>query len=169
MDSTQLNHSQHQPSTQKFPLCYLVHDIDVPMNIGSLFRVADALGVAKLYLTGTTPVPPSWLIRKTSRATEKAVPYEYHHDPLPIVTQLKGEGYTVVALEITSQSQDIRELDIAPQQKICLILGSEKTGVDHALLEQADKIVHIPMHGQNSSMNVAMACAIATFEITRRY
>lgn len=169
MVTQQLIHTQHQPAAKKFPLCYLAHNIATPMNIGSLFRVADALGVEKIYLTGTSPVPPSWLIRKTSRSTEKSVPYSYHQDPVEIVAQLKREGYTIISLELTAQSQDIRKLNISPGQKVCLVLGSESSGVNPQLLEQSDSIVHIPMRGQNSSMNVAMACAIATFEITRRY
>jgi tRNA G18 (ribose-2'-O)-methylase SpoU len=36
------------------------------------------------------------------------------------------------------------------------------------LLDVSDVTVHIPMRGHNSSMNVASACAIATYDIARR-
>lgn len=169
MKNRQLNHIDHQTTHKTFPVCILAHDIDVPMNVGSLFRIADALGIEKLYLSGTTPVPPNAKIRKTSRATEKSVPYSHEKDPLSIINQLKNEGYKIVSLEITSSSIDIRELSLSADDKVCLIVGSENTGVSQMLLDISDITIHIPMLGQNSSMNVANACAIAAYEITRRF
>jgi tRNA G18 (ribose-2'-O)-methylase SpoU len=168
MDNRQLDHSQHRAQAQKYPLCFLAHDINVPANIGSLFRLADALGVQMIYLSGTSPVPPSSTIRKTSRATEDVVPFAYAKNPLDAITQLKSQGYTIISLEITTASVDVRELSIPRDAQVCLILGAESAGVAQALLDVSDHTVHIPMLGRNSSMNVATACAIATFEITRK-
>lgn len=169
MENVQLTHGDHRASGRKFPVCFLAHDIDVPMNIGSLFRIADALGIEKIYLSGTSPVPPNPKIRKTSRATEKVVPFHYDKDPLQIIRSLKSQGYKIISLEITSSSIDIRELSLSGDEKICLILGSENTGVMRELLDASDITIHIPMLGQNSSMNVASACSIAAFEIIRSY
>lgn len=163
----QLSHAEHRVGQQRLPLCLLAHDIAVPANVGSLFRLADALGLEKLYLSGSSPVPPDGKIRKTARATEQYVPYAYHADPLPLIQRLKAEGYAMISLEITSASIDVRELALTPGRKTCLILGSENHGVSQALLDCSDLAVHIPMRGHNSSMNLATACAIAVFEITR--
>ncbi|MFC1749827.1 TrmH family RNA methyltransferase [Pseudomonadota bacterium] len=163
----QLDHTQHQSNAKKYPVCLLAHDIVVPTNVGSLFRVADALGLEKIYLTGQSAVPPNRQIKKTSRSTEKFVSYSYTEDPLVVVDQLRSLGYTIISLEITSSSADIRALTMSAEDKVCLVLGSESTGVCQALLDVSDQSVHIPMYGQNSSMNVAMACSIATFEIIR--
>ena len=57
---------------------------------------------------------------------------------------------------------------MAPGDRVCLVVGAENTGVCQALLDASDATVHIPMRGHNSSMNVANACAIATYEIARR-
>lgn len=139
------------------------------MNIGSLFRIADALGVEKIYLSGTSPTPPNSKIRKTSRATEKAVPFIYEKNPFEIIRMLKSNGYTIVSLEITSNSIDILDMSIPKHSKICLVLGSENKGVNQELLNSSDLTIHISMLGQNSSMNVATVCSIATFEIIRRF
>lgn len=163
----QLSHAEHRVSGQRLPLCLLAHDIEVAANVGSLFRIADALGVEKLYLCGSSPVPPDGKIRKTARATEQYVPFVWQADPLPLVAELKAQGYAIISLEITSASIDVRQLALPPGQKTCLILGSENHGVSQALLDCSDQAVHIPMRGHNSSMNLATACAIAVFEITR--
>jgi tRNA G18 (ribose-2'-O)-methylase SpoU len=165
----QLDHCAYKAPGKKYPICFLAHDFDVPMNIGSFFRIADALGVEKIYLTGRSLVPPNAKIRKTSRSTEKYVAYEYEHDPHIVIRKLRDVGYKIISLEITSGSMDIEKLDIDKDERICLILGSENHGVSQELLDDSDLTIHIPMCGNNSSMNVANACSITTYEITRRY
>jgi len=139
------------------------------VNVGSLFRIADALGVEKIHLTGRSPVPPNDKLRKTSRAAEKYVPFSQAADPLPVLRELKAAGYRIISLELTSASIDIRQLAVGASDRICLVLGSENAGVSQALLNHSEQTVHIPMRGRHSSMNVATACAIATFEITRAF
>jgi tRNA G18 (ribose-2'-O)-methylase SpoU len=163
----QLNHSHHQATPFKFRLCYLASDVDVPMNVGSFFRIADALGVEKIYLAGSSCVPPNPKIKKTSRSADQYVPYSYADDVDALVTQLKADGYKIVSLEITSKSIPIEDFDASSGEKICLVLGSEDNGVSQKLLDMSDATIHIPMLGTNSSMNVASACAIATYKITR--
>lgn len=168
MSNIQLKHTQHQNSEKKYSLCFIAHDVDVPMNIGSLFRVADALGVEKLYLTGKSLVPPNTKIKKTSRSAEKYVSYSYADESLPVVLALKAKGYKIVSLEITSSSQTLDHLTVPDNGKVCLVLGAEDKGVSQEILDESDQTIHIPMLGANSSMNVATACAIATYDITRK-
>jgi len=167
MMNIQLDHYSHKAKIQTHPFCLLAHDISSPENIGSLFRIADAFGLEKIYLSGHSPIPQNPKIKKTSRSTEKSVFFEYQDDPKEIISELKKSGYTIISLEITTSSIDIRELKIHPDEKICLILGSENEGINQDLLDLSDHTMHIPMHGQNSSMNVAAACAIACWEIIR--
>lgn len=82
-----------------------------------------------------------------------------------MVKQLKDEAYKIVSLEISSNSIDIENFSLSKGEKICLILGPDNQGVCKELLEVSDVTVHIPMLGVNSSMNVATACSIATYEI----
>ena len=165
----QLDHKDHRPQQVKHPVCFLLHDMEDARNIGSLFRIADALGVEKIYLSGTSPVPPNKKIKKTSRSTENYVPFCYEEDPLKIILNLKTQGYKLISLEITSASIDIRDLAIIKQEKICLILGAENRGICQKLLDVSDQTIHLTMLGQNSSMNVAVACGIATFEIITKF
>ena len=165
MSGEQLHHSHHNSSDKKIPLILLIDDFESPLNVGSIFRIADAMAVEKIILTGNTPVPPSRQIRKTSRSTEKFVNYEYCTDALNVVSRLQKAAYTIIALEITSASVDISEINFSNYEKICLILGAENTGIKTELLMQSDIHVHIPMHGNNSSMNVAVASGIALFQI----
>lgn len=151
-----------------YPLRLLAHDLRDPANIGSLFRLADALGVERVHLRGTCPVPPSTKIRRTSRSTDVIVPFDYAEDPVPIAQALCEAGYRLFALEPTETSQPLPEVEVAVSDRVCLLLGGERTGVREDLLRLAERTVHIPMLGENASMNVAMAAAIAVYHFGQR-
>ena len=144
-NNRQLEHHEHVQALKQFPICILIDDFDVPMNVGSIFRLSDALGVEKLYLTGKTPAPPNRKITKTSRSTEKHVRYEYAKDADAVVNSLTGQGYTIIALEITPNSVDLDTVDYSRLGKICLIVGSEDKGIKASLLNSAHYTVHVPM------------------------
>jgi tRNA G18 (ribose-2'-O)-methylase SpoU len=168
MTHVQLDHIDHQTSNQKFPLCLLVLDVERPDNVGSIFRLADALGIEQVYLSGKSITPPNSKIRKTSRSTERFVCFSYQENPIEIIHQLKAQDYKIISLEITSNSVPLDKLALLSEEKVCLVLGSESQGVRDSVLTLSDKIVHIPMLGKNSSMNVANACAIASYTITQQ-
>jgi len=169
IENLQLSHSDYQSQKAKYPVCLLLNDFDSPANVGSIFRIADAFGIEKIFLTGTSPVPPNRKMMRTSRATEKNVPYVYSESAEAVINRLKTEGYKLVCVEITSTSTDIRQVEFSSNDKVCLVVGSENVGISTELLSHSDKTIHIPMVGQNSSINVATACAIATFEVIRAY
>ncbi|VAW89239.1 hypothetical protein MNBD_GAMMA17-486 [hydrothermal vent metagenome] len=163
----QFIHQDHDLNRVQFPLVLLLDDISDPANVGAIFRLADALGVARLMLCGDTVRPPNRRLSRTSRSTDKVVSYERFDVPDGAVVSLREQGYRLVALELAAQSVDLQTLDYGEMGKICLILGGEQSGVSPSLLEIADHTVHIQMSGLNSSMNVATACAIAVYEMTR--
>ena len=156
------------PSSIKFPLCYLAIDFRTPTNVGALFRIADALGIESIYLTGTSITPPNPKLKRLSRSTEKSVPFSYRESALETARELRELGYRLVCLEICPGSIELDQLVVAPADKICLILGSEREGIPTGILDIADVTTHIPMRGINVSMNVATACAIASYEVTRK-
>jgi tRNA G18 (ribose-2'-O)-methylase SpoU len=170
-NNIQLRHEEHRRSKVTFPLSILANDISSPLNVGGLFRLSDALGIKSLYLCGDTPTPPNTKINKTSRSTEKHVTFEYQADAETLVTSFKTSGIFIVSLEITSSSVAISSHDftktLTGKKPVCLIIGSENTGVSESLLSLSDLSVHIPMYGNNSSMNLVSATSIACFEITR--
>ncbi len=166
--SRQLGHADHSAALSKYPLCLLLDNIEMPVNVGCAFRIADAFGLEKMFLTGKTAVPPGRKIKKASRSTEQVVHYEYVNDAVELAAQLKEQGYEIVALEITDKSKILAEYK-PKSDKICLIVGSENEGIGKELLALSDCQLHIPMRGEKSSMNVASVTAIAVYEITKTF
>ena len=148
---------------RRYPITLLCPDWRDPRNVGAAFRLADAAGLAGIVLTGTTPQPPHPKISKTARSTVRAVPYCYSSDARSYVAQAKAAGTQVIALEITSASTSLFTYTPPRDRDLLLIAGTESTGISEELLALADATVHLPMHGQNSSMNVAAALGAAVY------
>lgn len=164
---TQLTHEQVGWQQQSFPLIVACDNWSDPRNVGMAFRLAEAFGVQALWLGGTTPVPPNRKMTKTSRSTTHKVPFQ-HQISLPTALQgAKAEGYVLVGIEITSQSKNLRELaQTHRKQATILVLGAEKGGISPEVLAVLDACAHIPMYGNNSSLNVATALSISLYAWT---
>lgn len=137
----------------------LAHNIRSLWNVGSFFRTCDAMGAERLYLTGYTGHPPRKEITKTAIGSEQWVPWEHSRDPLPIIESLKKEGWQIVSLELSPSAVDLASFQ--SDQRVCLIVGHELTGLPEDILATSDAIVQIPMLGKKESLNVSVATGIA--------
>lgn len=165
----QLAHHEVSNERRVHPIRVVAHDIVLGENIGSLFRLCDAFGVERLHLAGSSLVPPHPKIRKVARDTDRAVPYQHDKETTQVLGELRQDGWMVCGVEITSTSEDIRHLSSLNAPRVCLVLGAERHGLPEPVLEVCDKTYFVPMFGQNSSLNVATAAAIALFEASRRF
>lgn len=84
------------------------------------------------------------------------------------IPKLKEEGYEIMALEITENSTSIDMFNFSKLKNVALIVGEENVGVSKNILQLCNQQIHINMFGNNSSMNVAQATAIALYEITKQ-
>ncbi|AFU99214.1 RNA methyltransferase [Simiduia agarivorans] len=160
----QLEHEDFAPAgTGLARLSILVDNFTAPANVGAVFRSADAFGAGKLYLCGDTICPPNSKLRRLSRAAEKYVAWEHRDDALALVRELRAAGTCIISLEITEHSRPLNRFTL-PDGPVCLILGAEDRGVAPALLAESHAVVHIPMGGSNSSLNVGSACAVALYQ-----
>jgi len=61
------------------PIYLVLDNVLDTYNIGSLFRLADATGIAKMYICGDCEYPPSSRIHKAAVGTENWVPWQKAH------------------------------------------------------------------------------------------
>ncbi|GLB51772.1 tRNA/rRNA methyltransferase [Neptunitalea chrysea] len=162
----QLTHHQNRFTAKKFPVTVVCDTVTSPANVGTIFRTADAFGVENIIFCGAVP-DFGKRMQKTSRSTEKYVPFEYKEDILDVVADLKNRGYTVCSVEITDTSIPLPEVPFKLHNKIALVIGAENYGVSEMVLNQSEYITHITMYGANSSMNVAQALTLALYECTK--
>ena len=146
----------------------ILPDIRSAQNVGSLFRTADAVGIKHIYIVGYTPTPldrfgkPQKDIVKTALGAEQTVSWEYVKTLAPLLTKLKKQGYTLVAIEQAKNSIDYKKIKIDPRKTAC-ILGNEVNGLSVSSLKKVDLVAEIPMKGMKESLNVAVAGGIALF------
>jgi len=135
-------------------------------NIGAILRSADAFGVERVYLTGYTATPPRKEIAKTALGAEDRVLWEYHIDPLPLMAQLKQQGWTILALENGREAMPLSDAlrHVHPERTV-LLLGNEVEGVVPDVLAICDQIVEIILPGRKRSLNVSVAAGIALFVV----
>ena len=163
----QLNHYNSTFKKQKFPITLICDNVTNAPNIGSLFRISDALGVEELIFCGEN-LQLGKRMKKTSRSTEKYVSHKVESDILQVVTSLKAKRYFIIVLEITDSSISLDDFILNTNQPIALIIGNENVGVSEDILKLAGEIVHIKMFGENTSMNVVQATSITLYELTKQ-
>jgi len=118
-----------------------------------------------MHLCGISAYPPNPKLEKTALGALDSVPWAYYSNTLNAVDTLKTAGIPVYAVEQTADSTDYRSIQFP--DPVALILGHELNGVNELVLDAADKIVHIPMRGKKSSLNVATAAGIIVYEAIR--
>lgn len=146
----------------------VAHNIRSRHNVGSIFRIADSLGVSKIYLTGFTPTPPHEKISKVALGAENFVAWEQSKSPLLLIKKLRKDNkkISVVALENNIKSKKLISLNkFKPKFPLALVIGEETKGVPKKILDLCDSIVEIPMQGQKESLNVSIAFGIAAYKI----
>ncbi|MDL2342057.1 MAG: TrmH family RNA methyltransferase [Patescibacteria group bacterium] len=155
-------------------LVIVAHNLRSAHNVGSLLRTAEGLGV-QIILTGYTPYPllaadnrlPHLAhkihnqIHKTALDAESQPIWQRQESITDAISQLKAEGFTVLALEQTAAALPLPEL-VLPE-KLALIVGREVEGVEPEVLAVCDGAVVIPMFGRKESFNVVQAAAMAMY------
>jgi len=145
---------------------YLILDriIDT-YNIGSLFRLADAIAVTKMYLCGEMEYPPASRIHKAAVGTENWVPWEKRGDALSVISELKEKGVQIVSVEQSPTAISYSKLTSHSHFPIAIVAGNETGGISQEVLDASNIIVELPMYGINHSFNVWGSTAIIAYKI----
>ncbi|MBE1554459.1 TrmH family RNA methyltransferase [Sporosarcina limicola] len=158
----QPKHSEDEFASWKKVL--MIDAVQDPGNVGTMIRTADAAGIDAVILGKGSADPYS---PKTVRSAQGS------HFNIPIVKgslmewvgRVKEAGIEVIG---TGLQNAVNHSDVDPQTEFALIVGNEGSGVAPELLDQADKIVKIPMYGKAESLNVAVATGILLYAYVKR-
>ena len=137
-------------------------------NIGSIFRLADAVAAKKIYLCGETEIPPNHRIKKASINTTEVVEWEYAETAVSAIKNLK---FKIKNLQIVAVEQSVRSVPYDKfeyKMPICLVVGHESDGVSKEVLNASDAIVELPMFGINKSLNVMVSLGIVLYEVIEK-
>jgi len=161
----QFDHQRHKsPSDleRPRPLVLACPQLHSNVNLSRIVRAASCCGVQRLITCGTAKVDPT-----ISRGGEEHLKLEIRRSLPPVLTKLRAEGYTLVGLEQTTNSENLQTYQF-PHQTV-LVAGHERRGLDEKTLQLLDATVEIPVYGLPYSYNVATATAMALYEYCRQY
>lgn len=148
------------------PIYLVLDEVIDTYNIGSLFRLADAIGAAKVYLCGNMEYPPSSRVHKAAVGTENWVAWTTASSAGKAVRQLKKEGSQIIAVEQDKRAIDYRLLTGEKIKfPVAIVVGNETDGIKREVLDLADIIVELPMMGVNKSFNVWGSAAVVAYKI----
>lgn len=140
-------------------------------NVGSIFRTANAVGIDKLYLCGTTPTPldKKGLRRKdfakVALGADDTVAWEYNESTIDVLQELRGNKCYIIAFEQDDVSVDYKDIAIDHDKDVAFVIGPEVTGVSQEVLQMCDVVAEIPMIGTKESLNVTIAFGIGVYKI----
>ncbi len=147
---------------RKNKLSLVIDNFESEMNVAHIFRLGDAFKLEHIYILSDRSYP--WKkIAKWSRSTSDKTDFSQMN-----INQYLGLNHdhnTLIGLEWTQHSRSISSYE-SNEESIHLVLGNERFGINPILLQTCDYCIHIPMYGNNSSMNVAMAAGIAVAQIS---
>lgn len=137
-----------------------------PHNLGSLLRSADSAGFQGVVIPSHRSVGVTGAVRRVAAGAADVVPVARVPNLSRAIDSAKEAGLWIVGLDEKAES-DVWTSDLmAPP--VGLVLGAEDRGISRNVKEHCDETVQIPHTGRIGSLNVAVAGAIAMFEVARR-
>ena len=150
---------------KKQPIYIVVDNVLDTYNVGSIFRLADATAVQKVFLCGETLKPPNPRINKASIDTWKWVEWEYSETAVSAILNLKSKILNLKVVAVEQDEKSVRFDQVRYELPLAIVVGNETYGVSKDVLDMADAIVELPMRGVNKSLNVMVSCGIVLYEI----
>lgn len=148
---------------QKFPLIFVLENIRSAFNVGSIYRLADGVGVSEIHLCGYTPRPDP----KTAMGTEDVVETKLWTSLDEAIPSLKDRDFSLYALETAKSAKSI--FDWKVRGPTALVVGNERFGLEPMQLIKMNAVLELPMNGVKNSLNVANALSAAAFEWKRQW
>ncbi|GAB4574606.1 MAG: 23S rRNA (guanosine(2251)-2'-O)-methyltransferase RlmB [Anaerolineae bacterium] len=132
-----------------------------PQNVGSLLRIADAVGVHGIILQERRGVGITEAVVAASSGAVEHLQVAQVNNLVNALKELKDNDVWVVGLDIGPNVQPIDRVDL--NMNLCIVLGSEGEGMRRLVRDTCDMLVTLPMRGHVESLNVATAGSIALY------
>ena len=145
-------------------LVIILDGVEDPHNLGSILRSAECMGAAGVVIGKHRAVQVNETVVKTSCGATEYVKVARVTNINDAIRALKDKFFKVYAMDM--DGAPIQESDL--KGDVCLVLGSEGSGVSALTKKLSDASVSIPMKGEIASMNVSVAAGIGMYEYVRQ-
>jgi 23S rRNA (guanosine2251-2'-O)-methyltransferase len=148
------------------PALILVLDgVTDPHNLGACLRSADAAGVDAVVVPRDNSADLTPVVRKVACGAAEVVPFVRVTNISRTLQALKERG---VWLYGTDGDAEKSLYNSELTTSLALVMGAEGKGMRRLTRECCDYLIHLPMAGSVSSLNVSVAAGIFLFEAVRQ-
>lgn len=132
------------------------------INLSHIVRTCGCFGIRRVIACGAAGIHA-----RIARDGAEAVAIDVHRSLPPVLDRLRADGYEIVGLEQTTNSEPLFTFSFAARTAI--VIGNERTGLTDEELARLDRVAEIPMAGMPHSLNAATSTAIAVYEYCRQW
>lgn len=136
-----------------------------PQNLGAILRSAEVAGCDGAIIPEHRSAPLSAVAVKASSGASELLRIARVSGMPSAIAEVKRAGIWCVALD-TRGEVDAWEFDF--KQRVCVVVGSEGTGVHRLVKERCDARVRLPVAGHVASFNASAAAAALLYEVMRQ-
>ena len=150
---------------QKTPVVIVLDNVRSHLNVGSVFRTADAFLMEAVYLCGITGVPPHRDIHKTALGATDTVVWKYFQSTLEAINELKNDGYKIISIEQAERATMLNKFIPQMGEKYAVVFGNEVEGVEQSVVSVSDMVIEIPQYGMKHSLNIAVSAGVVMWDL----
>jgi len=134
-------------------------------NFGAICRSAECAGADAIIIPARGSARIGGDAVKTSAGALMHLPVIRSMNLKDTLEYLKNSG-----IRIAGASEKAKNVlyDTDLSGPICILMGSEETGISPEYLKKCDELVKIPMLGQTESLNVSVAAGLVLYEVVRQ-
>lgn len=155
-------------AAKKKPIIVILDNIRSLINIGSVFRTADAFKIEHIYLCGITARPPHREINKSALGATESVTWTYCKTTEEAVETCRKKGYEVLAIEQAENSEEPH--NYRPKKSgVALVFGHEVDGVAQEIIDRSDAVIEIAQEGTKHSLNISVSAGIVLHEFHKKF
>lgn len=153
-------------SRPQAPLLLLLDLLQDPQNVGSLLRTAEAVGVHGVVIQRRRAVGITPAVIQTSAGAAEHLRVAQVTNLAETIGLLKAHDVWVAGLEAAPGAQQSDQADL--NGPLALVVGSEGEGLRRLVRTRCDFLLQLPMHGQVTSLNAAVAGSVVLYEALRQ-
>ena len=141
----------------------VLNSLQDPLNIGTVIRTADALGINGVVLCKCCDLYNPKVVRGTMGSVFRIKTIETDFED--IISEFEEKGITSFAAVVDKSSQSLVDCDFS--NGCAVVIGNEGNGLSKEDIELCDEKFTIKMHGSIESFNASTAATIILWEMSR--
>ena len=147
------------------PILLMLDQIQDPRNLGAIIRTANAVEADGVIIPKNNAAEITASVHKASAGSTAYTPISKVTNLAQTIEQLQSVGIWVVG---TSDDAETSYTSTDYTVPLCIVLGNEGSGIRRLVKQKCDYLVHLPMLGQISSLNVSVTAGVLLYEVLRQ-